>query len=105
MHPERSKGGLDKGMGVSVAGHRLSGNPDRFHPMNLFRIHLFTFTRPQVADALAAVAAALAVAASPSAAAGDWPQFRGPKGDGVAAGARLPAKLDAQAITWVTDLP
>ena len=35
----------------------------------------------------------------------DWPQFRGPHGDGIAPGAKLPAKLDAQSVAWAADLP
>lgn len=40
-----------------------------------------------------------------SARAGDWPQFRGARGDGVAADARVPGQLDAQSVTWTADLP
>ncbi len=35
----------------------------------------------------------------------DWPQFRGPQGNGVSKDARVPAKLDPRAIAWVADLP
>lgn len=35
----------------------------------------------------------------------DWRQFRGPHGDGVAPGASLPSKLDAQSVAWAADLP
>ena len=48
---------------------------------------------------------ASAVVAALNLQAGDWPQFRGPHGDGIAPGARLPATLNAQSIAWTTDLP
>jgi outer membrane protein assembly factor BamB len=35
----------------------------------------------------------------------DWPQFRGPHGDGIALDAKLPAKLDPQSVAWAADLP
>jgi len=38
--------------------------------------------------------------------AADWPQFRGPHGNGVADADDLPARLDpAQSIVWTADLP
>ncbi len=37
--------------------------------------------------------------------AGDWPQFRGPQGDGIAPDAKLPAKLDPQSVAWASELP
>ncbi|MBN9689910.1 MAG: PQQ-binding-like beta-propeller repeat protein [Verrucomicrobia bacterium] len=37
--------------------------------------------------------------------AADWPQFRGPQGNGIAPDAKLPAKLDAQSVAWAVDLP
>ena len=35
----------------------------------------------------------------------DWPQFRGPRGDGIAPDAKLPGKLDAQSVAWSVDVP
>ncbi len=35
----------------------------------------------------------------------DWPQFRGPNGNGVADGPAVSAKLDAGSIAWAADLP
>ncbi len=35
----------------------------------------------------------------------DWPQFRGPNGNGVANGPAVSAKLDASSIAWTADLP
>ncbi len=35
----------------------------------------------------------------------DWPQFRGPNGNGVANGAAVSAKLDAGSIAWAANLP
>lgn len=35
----------------------------------------------------------------------DWPQFRGPNGNGVANGAAVSAKLDAGSIVWAANLP
>ncbi len=37
--------------------------------------------------------------------AGDWRQFRGPHGNGIADETDLPAKLDAQNIAWKINLP
>jgi len=37
--------------------------------------------------------------------AADWPQFRGPSGNGVAAEAGVPTKLNARSIAWVVSLP
>lgn len=47
----------------------------------------------------------LALFSSLSLATADWPQFRGPNGNGVATEASLPAKLDGQSIAWAADLP
>jgi len=47
----------------------------------------------------------LSVLAITTLSAGDWPQFRGPQGDGIAPDAKLPAKLDAQSVSWSADLP
>ncbi len=47
----------------------------------------------------------LLLAFSLSASAADWPQFRGPNGNGVAEEAGLPRKLDAQSIAWSASLP
>lgn len=47
-----------------------------------------------------------AVLATVSVAAGDWPQFRGPHGNGVADETRLTWKVDAtNAIVWTVNLP
>jgi len=35
----------------------------------------------------------------------DWPQFRGPLGNGIASAADVPAKLDTNSIAWAADLP
>ncbi len=40
-----------------------------------------------------------------SARADDWPQFRGPAGNGIATGPKLPTKLDTGSVTWAVDLP
>lgn len=48
--------------------------------------------------------AALLALASPAVLAQDWPQFRGPQANSVAA-APLPARLDAQSVQWAIDLP
>ena len=40
-----------------------------------------------------------------SARADDWTQFRGPAGNGIATGAKLPTKLDTRSVTWAVDLP
>ena len=37
--------------------------------------------------------------------AADWTQFRGPHGDGVASGARVPERLDPQSILWTRRCP
>ena len=38
-------------------------------------------------------------------AAADWPQFRGPNGNGVVEDATLPTKLDGRSIAWAAELP
>jgi hypothetical protein len=44
--------------------------------------------------------------AIPSAFAADWPQFRGPKGDGVSSETNLPTKWsDTEGVAWKTKLP
>jgi outer membrane protein assembly factor BamB len=35
----------------------------------------------------------------------DWPQFRGPQGNGISRDTGVPAKLDAGNIAWTADLP
>ncbi len=35
----------------------------------------------------------------------DWPQFRGPLGNGVATGASVPTNFNARSILWAADLP
>lgn len=50
-------------------------------------------------------ALAITLALSLPAPADDWLQWRGPLGNGVAADAKLPSKLDAQSIAWTIDLP
>ena len=40
-----------------------------------------------------------------SARADDWTQFRGPAGNGIATGPKLPTKLDTRSVTWAVDLP
>lgn len=48
----------------------------------------------------------VALLAAVSATAGDWPQFRGPHGNGVADETRLAWKLDAtNAVAWTVNLP
>lgn len=37
--------------------------------------------------------------------AADWPQFRGPLGDGIAADAKLPANLESSSVAWTAELP
>ena len=37
--------------------------------------------------------------------AADWPQFRGPQGNGVSKDTKVPVKLDASSIAWAADLP
>ncbi len=51
------------------------------------------------------ILAQLALVASVSFAAGDWPQFRGPSGNSVVNDPKLPAKLGAENIQWVINLP
>ncbi len=38
-------------------------------------------------------------------AAADWPQFRGPQGNGISKDTGVPAKLDLRSIAWAADLP
>src|SRR5262245_58487914 len=45
---------------------------------------------------------ACVVSTSPAA---DWPQFRGPHGNGVSEETSLPAKLNADSVHWASDLP
>jgi outer membrane protein assembly factor BamB len=40
-----------------------------------------------------------------TASAGDWTQFRGSAGNGLASDAGVPVKLDTQSVTWAIDLP
>jgi len=47
----------------------------------------------------------LALASALPASSADWPQFRGPAGDGIAPDTRLPTALDAGAVTWSVNLP
>jgi outer membrane protein assembly factor BamB len=47
----------------------------------------------------------LALLAAFSLAAADWPQFRGPNGNGISDDATVPAKLDSRSLTWAVDLP
>jgi outer membrane protein assembly factor BamB len=37
--------------------------------------------------------------------AADWPQFRGPHGNGITEDAQVPAKLDGSSVRWAADLP
>jgi outer membrane protein assembly factor BamB len=37
--------------------------------------------------------------------AADWPQFRGPQGNGISEDTGVPAKLDLRSIAWAADLP
>ncbi len=37
--------------------------------------------------------------------AADWPQFRGPDGNSIARGEKLPARIDSESIVWSADLP
>jgi outer membrane protein assembly factor BamB len=37
--------------------------------------------------------------------AGDWPQFRGPQGNGVSDESDFPAKIDAGSVAWEVNLP
>ena len=48
---------------------------------------------------------ALACLGSMHAFAADWPQFRGPLGNGVSTEIRVPATLDLNSIAWASDLP
>jgi outer membrane protein assembly factor BamB len=47
----------------------------------------------------------LALLTTFSLAAADWPQFRGPNGNGTSEDATVPAKLDTRSLTWAADLP
>lgn len=51
------------------------------------------------------LAAAVAAAIPAGAVAADWPQFRGPNGDGIAPDTRLPSKLDGGSVVWSVGLP
>jgi outer membrane protein assembly factor BamB len=46
----------------------------------------------------------MALTMSPSVA-GDWPQFRGPQGNGVVEDAELPSQLELKSIRWASNLP
>ncbi len=45
------------------------------------------------------------IAASFQFAAADWPQFRGPHGNGIATSIDLPLKLGSNSVAWASDLP
>jgi outer membrane protein assembly factor BamB len=51
------------------------------------------------------LALTLSLLASVTAARADWPQFRGPDGNGIARALRLPDKIDSNSIAWAADLP
>ncbi len=53
-----------------------------------------------------ALALTLALVALPGpASAGDWPQFRGPLGNGIAADVSVPDKIDVSTLAWKAALP
>lgn len=83
-------------MGVPTPRDRRPGNPDRLHPLNP-NPNPHPFMKTSLALAALLTAGALHGA--------DWPQFRGPRGDGIAPDAKLPAKLDPQSVAWSADLP
>ena len=47
----------------------------------------------------------LALCAGRAVLAGDWPQFRGPQGNGVSDESDFPAKIDAASVAWQVNLP
>ena len=49
--------------------------------------------------------ASLLVASLCAVSAADWPQFRGPAGDGVAPDTKLPTSLDTGSVAWSANLP
>src|ERR1044072_3640573 len=51
------------------------------------------------------ILAQLALFTSIGLAAGDWPQFRGPSGNGVVNDPKLPTKLGSENVVWAIDLP
>ncbi len=75
------------------------------------RHHQFPMTKRSFpsgrSDGLIRLAAllSLATAMCGPATGGDWRQWRGPLGNGVATDAKLPSRLDADSVTWAIDLP
>ena len=47
----------------------------------------------------------LALLSAFSLVAADWPQFRGPNGNGISDDANVPTQLDTRGFTWAADLP
>ncbi len=47
----------------------------------------------------------LAILGAASLHAGDWPQFRGPLGNGISDDTTLPAKIDTGSVAWKANLP
>ncbi len=84
-------------MGIPTPGYRRAGNTAPFFPVNTFHPH-----PPSAVNYLLLPCLLLSLV---SIRADDWPQFRGPRGDGIAPAAKLPAKLDPQSVTWAADLP
>jgi outer membrane protein assembly factor BamB len=51
------------------------------------------------------LALTLSLLTSVTCARADWPQFRGPDGNGIASALRLPDRIDSNSIAWAADLP
>jgi outer membrane protein assembly factor BamB len=67
---------------------------------------MITVMRPLTLAAVVAAASLAAVTPSRAADAGEWPQFRGPGGSGIADAATLPTRWSAtENVAWVTELP
>src|SRR5690349_6061940 len=62
---------------------------------------------PRLAASLFATAAAsLAILAAPPARAGDWPQFRGPTGQGLSDAKNVPTEWSpTRNVVWTTPIP
>src|SRR5678815_997269 len=83
-------------MGIPASHHRRARHAHRLGQTLIHRNSACLMKR---------TLACFALVASVHLAGANWPQFRGPLGNGVAEGLRLPAPIDAGSITWAVDLP